>query len=407
MPLTLQVLRSENLVLGFCGLVFPELGSELLNTLKTKPNSLRVSAVCILLTVVVCGLACGRGNLAIPPEDSVTVKNLQESVEPKPAPTQKPEENLPSPTTLGSLLPISDVAERVKPWVASISVETVFQGIFRDFTDQGAGSGIVVRPNGYIVTNAHVVQGARDIKVHVDGQTYDGKVVGIDDVTDLALVKINAEDLPTARFAASSDIKVGEWVISLGNALSLKGGPTLTVGIISALGRTIQTDTGEYFYNLIQTDAAMNDGSSGGPLVNLNGEVVGINQAILRQAMGMAFAVNASEALPVIKSLIEHGRVVRPRIGLDGDDVTPAISARFRLGVLEGVLVTSLAPQGPAHKAGIRLGDVLAKMDGVPTPNVSDWLGLLWAHEVGDEVQIEYVRNGLVKTTMVTLAERE
>ena len=252
--------------------------------------------------------------------------------------------------------PIADVAESVKPWVASISVETVFRGVFTDFTDEGAGSGIVVRPNGYVVTNAHVIAGARDIKVHVDGQTYDGQVVGVDDVTDLALVKINAEDLPAARFASEDKIRVGEWVVSLGNALALKGGPTVTIGIISALGRTIQSETGEHFYNLIQTDAAMNDGSSGGPLVNLEGEVVGINQSILRQAEGMAFAINGADALPVIRSLLEHGRVIRPLIGFNGDDVTPAISARFQLGVLDGVLVTALTPRGPAHEAGIQLG---------------------------------------------------
>ncbi len=302
--------------------------------------------------------------------------------------------------------PIADVAESVKPWVASISVETVFRGVFTDFTDEGAGSGIVVRPNGYVVTNAHVIAGARDIKVHVDGQTYDGQVVGVDDVTDLALVKINAEDLPAARFASEDKIRVGEWVVSLGNALALKGGPTVTIGIISALGRTIQSETGEHFYNLIQTDAAMNDGSSGGPLVNLEGEVVGINQSILRQAEGMAFAINGADALPVIRSLLEHGRVIRPLIGFNGDDVTPAISARFQLGVLDGVLVTALTPRGPAHEAGIQLGDVVTKMDGIPTPDVSTWLDLLWRYDVGDEVNLEYVRNARVDTTTITLTER-
>jgi len=331
--------------------------------------------------------------------------------EPSPPPTPiatavQQDTQAPPVAALASMPPIADIAEAVKPWVASISVETVFQGVFTDFTDEGAGSGIVVRPEGYVVTNYHVVAGARDIKVHVDGQTYDGRVVGLDDVTDLALIKIEASDLAVARFASEDDLRVGEWVVSLGNALSLKGGLTLTVGIISALGRTIQTETGQWFYNLVQTDAAMNDGSSGGPLVNLNGEVVGINQAILRQAAGMAFAVSATDAVPVIESLIEYGRVVRPLIGFDGDDVTPAISSHFQLGVLEGVLVTSLTPRGPAFEAGIRLGDVVTKMDGIPTPDVSTWLDLLWRYEVGDEVNVEYVRNARVDTTTITLAER-
>ena len=291
--------------------------------------------------------------------------------------------------------------------MASIAVESVSRGLLLDITDEGAGSGIVVRPDGFIVTNFHVIQNVDDIQVNLpNGKTYDARVVGRDRITDLAVIKIDAKDLPIATFGDSNTLKAGDWVVALGNALALKGGPTVTLGIVSARGRTIIPERGPTLYDLIQTDAAINEGNSGGPLINLDGEVVGISTATLRRAQGIGFAVSSSVAGPIIDSLIEHGRVVRPLIGLTGADVTPARANQLNLNVTEGIIVTLASANGPAHNSGIRVGDVITKIDGTPTPDMARFLTLLWTYNVGDIVQVEYVSNRQTHVTSVELAER-
>lgn len=291
--------------------------------------------------------------------------------------------------------------------MASIAVESVSRGLLLDITDEGAGSGIVVRPDGFIVTNFHVIQNVDDIQVNLpNGKTYDARVVGRDRITDLAVIKIDAKDLPIATFGDSNTLKAGDWVVALGNALALKGGPTVTLGIVSARGRTIIPERGPTLYDLIQTDAAINEGNSGGPLINLDGEVVGISTATLRRAQGIGFAVSSSVAGPIIDSLIEHGRVVRPLIGLTGADVTPARANQLNLNVTEGIIVTLASTNGPAHNSGIRVGDVITKIDGTPTPDMARFLTLLWTYNVGDIVQVEYVSNRQTHVTSVELAER-
>jgi serine protease Do len=278
--------------------------------------------------------------------------------------------------------------------------------MFFDFTNEGAGSGMVVRPDGYVLTNYHVIQNATEIEVGLPGgQTYKGRVLGWDSLTDLAIVKIDAEGLPTVTFGDSDELKVGDWVIAMGNALSLKGGPTVTLGIVSARGRTIETERGT-LYDLLQTDAAINDGNSGGPLVNLDGEVVGINTAILRDAQGIGFAISSASAGPIIESLIDHGRVVRPLIGLSGMDVNPAVVNSLGLNVKDGIVVTRMSRDGPAALAGIVVGDVIISMDGIPTPDMAAFLTLLWTYDVSDEVVVEYISEGQLLVTTVTLVER-
>ncbi len=198
---------------------------------------------------------------------------------------------------------------------------------------------------------------------------------------------------------------VGDWVVTLGNALALKGGPTVTLGIVSARGRTVSTERGA-LYDMIQTDAAINDGNSGGPLVNLKGEVIGINTAILRQAQGIGFAISSSVAGPIIESLIEHKSVVRPLIGLTGADVTPARANQLNLGVRDGIIVTRLSPNGPAASAGINVGDVITRVNDIPTPDMARFLTLLWTFEVGQVVHVEFISQGEALTTTITLTER-
>ncbi len=379
----------------------------------------RLAIIGLPLFLIIVSLACSSQPVPVPtPEPDPTEAPSAESssqepgssVSPALANSQAPASTiatLPPIAALATLPSIADLVDKVNPAVASISVESVTRGLFFDFNDEGAGSGIIIRPDGYIVTNFHVIQNASEIEVNLpNGKTYTAEVVGRDVITDLAIIKIEAEeDLPAANLVNSDSLKVGDWVVALGNALALKGGPTVTLGIVSARGRTITTDRG-VLYDMIQTDAAINDGNSGGPVVNLNGEVIGISTAIFRQAQGIGFAVSSSVAIPIIDSLIEHGRVVRPLIGLTGADVTPARANRLNLPVDEGIIVTRMSRDGPAFKAGIRVGDVIIKIDGIPTPDMARFLTLLWTYQVDDEMQVEYISNDEFKVALVMLNER-
>lgn len=367
----------------------------------------------IMGAVVAFALACGSPA----PAPSHT---------PTPAPTEVPHTPTPAPTVvleappivsaflgspetsqIGELPSIADLVDSAKEEVASISVESVNRGLFFDFTDEGAGSGIIVSSDGYIVTNYHVIHDVIAVKVDLpNGESYDADIVGWDVVTDLAVLKIEPKSsLPVVEWGNSDSMRVGDWVVALGNALSLKGGPTVTLGIISALGRTVPTERGS-LYHMIQTDAAINKGNSGGPLVSLDGKVIGISTAMLGQAQGIGFAVSSETALPVIASLIEHGEVVRPSMEVSVEDVTPAISNRLGLNVKEGVIITRIAQRGAAFNAGLQVGDVVTDLDGIPTKSVSDFLTLLWSYEVGDSVEVSYLRSNKLFEASVELAER-
>jgi S1-C subfamily serine protease len=302
---------------------------------------------------------------------------------------------------------VSDVVTKVRPTLVSISVVSTNLDIFlRAISKPSAGSGITIDPSGYIVTNFHVIDGAENLTVTLpDGRTFPANVIGVDQLSDLAVIKIEATDLPAASFGDSDKIKIGDWVIAMGNALNLKGGPTVTLGILSAKGRTIDTQSGT-LYDLIQTDAAINDGNSGGPLLDLSGQVIGINSAILRQAQGIGFAISSNTATPIIKSMIEIGQVIRPLIGLNGRDVTPGIANQLGLETTNGIVVSRIFPNGPTDNAGLVLGDVITSIDGKPTDDIGQFLTILWTYLPGNKITIEYIREGLTKTTVVELVER-
>ena len=369
--------------------------------------STAVASTCVLLA-----LACGFSSLA----PAATPTPTPTEVPPTVAPVVPPPQSQTGTSANGyqgspgilQLPSIADLVTSVQPAVVSIFVESVNQGLFFDFTDQGAGSGVIVRSDGYVVTNFHVIHDVVGIKVHLpDGKTYDAEVVGWDIVTDLAVLKIETEDtLPVIDWGDSDDIRVGDWVVAVGNALALKGGPTVTLGIVSARGRTVRTER-EPLYDMIQTDAAINDGNSGGPLVDMDGEVIGISTAVERRAQGIGFAISSETALPIIDSLIEHGRVVRPLMGMNGEDVTAAIANRLDLGVDEGVVITRISRAGPAFNAGLQVGDVIISLDGIPTSDMGGFLTLLWSYEIGDSVQVNYMRDNKQFETSVELIERQ
>lgn len=373
--------------------------------IRARAHARSVLSILATLYLLAAG-ACGNDPV---PEPTPTPLPTYTPVPPTPTQppsseqTSRPEGEVIRNAAPNSLPSFADVVEQIRPWVVSITTERFVRGFFSTFRDEGAGSGFIIRPDGYIVTNEHVVRGAQQLQVHLpDGKTYPATVAGTDIATDIAILKIDAGGLPVATLAVADDIRVGDWVMTLGNALDLRGGPTATLGIVSGIGRTIRTEQGQQFFDLIQTDATINTGNSGGPLVDVNGTVIGINQAVLAEAR-FGFAINAVVAGPIIASLIQDGRVSRPDIGIKGDDVTAAIARSFNLSVTEGVVITAIDIDGPANAAGIRVGDIITKLDDIPTPDLAAFHRRLWTYEPGDEVVIEYVSDNRTRTTTATL----
>ena len=326
-------------------------------------------------------------------------------------PTPTPTATLTASTTPYTALPsITEVVEAVKPAVASVVVGKVGYNIFlQPVPQEAAGSGFIIDEAGYIVTNNHVVRGAETISVTLpDGRSFDASLVGTDPLSDLAVIKIEGQDLPVVSFGDSASLGVGEWVIAIGNALGLPGGPTVTVGVVSAVGRILQESTGVTLYDLVQTDAAINPGNSGGPLVNLKGEVVGINTAKIAavEVSGVGFAVSSNTARGVTEELIARGYVTRPYLGVSMVTVTPTIARNYSLAVDEGALVSTLASGSPADRSGLRVGDVMVAIGDEAVATGDDAVLAIRAHEIGDRVSITYYRGSSRRTTTATLVER-
>lgn len=308
---------------------------------------------------------------------------------------------------LGALPNLRETVAHVSPAVVAVDVNVTSLDFFlRPVEQVAAGSGVIIRPDGYVVTNDHVIAGASSIHVALtDRRVFEARVVGRDSRSDLAVLKIDETDLPYLTFASKDAVDVGDWVLALGNALGLEGGPTVTFGIISALGRTVRTAAGLTLTDLMQTDAAINEGNSGGPLVNLRGDIVGINTTILAEAQGIGFAINSDTVTRFTNDLIEFGRVRRPLIGLQGRTLNPAVAEQFQLKVGSGVLVTGVA-DGPADSAGIKPRDVILRFGGAAVTSWDQFLGLLWARRPGEKVTLEVLRGAENLQIVVTLAER-
>ena len=276
--------------------------------------------------------------------------------------------------------PIVQAAKKVGPAVVGITNKAVARDWFNRQVeiDKGTGSGVIFRSDGYIVTNNHVIEGAKDITVALaDGRTLPATLVGTDPYSDLAVIKVDATDLPTAEFGNSDDIMVGEPAIAIGNPLGLEFQGSVTAGVISALNRTLTI--GDNRLKLLQTDAAINPGNSGGALVNADGQVIGINSAKLAATgvEGIGFAIPINTAKPIIDELINKGHVTYPYLGV---------------GVLD-------------KQAGIRQRDLILKIDGKDTNTVADLRSIIAEHKVGDNITITISRNGQVGDVTATLAE--
>ncbi|MEE8469748.1 MAG: trypsin-like peptidase domain-containing protein [Dehalococcoidia bacterium] len=298
--------------------------------------------------------------------------------------------------------------EKVRPAVVYISVEYVERSFFFETVRTKSGSGVLLSSDGYILTNNHVVEDAENIKVVLpdNDQTFMAQIMGTDPLGDLAVIKIEGQGLPAAEFGDPSRLRIGDWVIALGNALGLvKGGPTVTIGIVGNLERSFEIGEAA-FYDVIQTDAAINPGNSGGPLVDLEGKVVGINTFILSSAQNIGFAINTSTARRIYEELVEYGRVIRPYLGVTLQNVTPDLASELDLFRDRGVLAAFVVDDGPSAQAGLEVNDVIVRLQDQEVTEATKLIKLLWQHEVGDSVKLTYWRGRDELEAWVTLGER-
>jgi serine protease Do len=297
---------------------------------------------------------------------------------------------------------VAELVQRVRPAVVSVYRQIELDIELQVDPPEGAGTGIVIDPNGYILTNAHVVEDARAIEVLLsDDRRISAQVVGSDALSDLAVLKIDAPDLKAAPLGDSSRLLLGERVVAVGNALNLEGGPTVTEGIVSALDRSIETDRG-VVSNLIQTDAAINPGNSGGPLLNLAGEVVGINTAGAGGAQNIGFAIAITPAKSLIEELIRNGRIVHPFLGVEMTDASDVRGSSVR----EGAVITLVVSGSGAGEAGLKPGDVIVEADGQPIIDVGDATRAIRAHKPGERMNLVVVRDGQRIEVSAMLRER-
>ncbi|OKH20938.1 HhoA/HhoB/HtrA family serine endopeptidase [Chroogloeocystis siderophila] len=389
--------------------------SQVNNSLSTtRKTSLaapwRKTASYVSMMLLGAGVAVSGSNLAtrLQPSSSVATSPISPAIA------------APIPTTDPNF--VADVVERVGPAVVRIEasrtvttrVPDVFDDpFFRRFfgsqiprtqqrVQQGTGSGFIISSDGRILTNAHVVDGARNVSVVLnDGRRFTGRVLGTDPVTDVAVIKIDAERLPTLTMGNSDQLRPGEFAIAIGNPLGLDN--TVTTGIISATGRTSnQVGVADKRVQFIQTDAAINPGNSGGPLLNARGEVIGMNTAILRGAQGLGFAIPINTAQRISSQLIAQGRVEHPYVGVQMVAITPELRQEINsdpnngITITEdrGVLIVRVLPNSPAARAGLRAGDVIRRINGQDATTAEVVQRAVENTRVGEQLQLEVRRGG-------------
>jgi serine protease Do len=317
---------------------------------------------------------------------------------------------------------ITAAVARVAPSVVTVQTEVVqrvaadpfdafFGGRSGTQTSAGLGTGFIIRPDGVIVTNAHVVAGATNISVMLrDGTTYPAKTIGTDETNDLAVLKVDAKDLPVAPLGDSDNLLVGEWAIAIGNPYGFMLGnaePSVTAGVISGVGRNLvaRGEGPSAYFDMIQTDASINPGNSGGPLVNADGEVIGVNSSIYSTSggsIGLGFAIPIDRARRVAEDLLTHGRVRRPWIGVQLEQIR---TQNPRDLIVRGAQVAGVAPSSPAEQAGIRPGDLIVRLRDRTIRNRFDWEAALLDLRVGDKVPLTVRRGGRDVAVTVAIAD--
>ena len=359
-------------------------------------------SACLLALVA----ACGAETPVLPP--SATTEVIPESASAQDTTVVgEPATRLPLP--IAATLPsVASVVEAVRPSVVNITTRVEAGSfIFRTFGGTGNGTGVIIHSDGYLVTNYHVVNGATRIVVTMDdGSYFEATVVGVDPATDLAVLLIEGDGpFPALSFAPPDSVRVGDWAIAIGNALGLPGGPSVTLGVVGAIDRSLTTQQ-QSLTDLIQTDAAINEGNSGGPLVDLNGEVIGINTAVVRGAQGMGFSVSSFTVVPVVQSILQYGRVRWPWMGVGISDITAPLALQMDLEDRRGVLIGRVWPDSPAQEAGILSGDILINLDGHQIDSLRTLQRVMREElSVGDEVLAVSLREGQPIELLVKLAE--
>lgn len=298
---------------------------------------------------------------------------------------------------------VMTVADKVGP--AVVRVETRGAG---GNGRGGVGSGVVISPDGLVLTNSHVVNGAREVKLaDTEGRTTEARLLGEDPDTDLALLRaVAARDLPSATLGDSKRLRRGQMVVAIGNPLGFES--TVTAGVISALGRSLRSQTGRLIEDVIQTDAALNPGNSGGPLVSSRGEVVGINTAVIMGAQGICFAVASNTAQFVLSELIRHGRVRRAYIGVSAQTATVPRRHARAAGIENdfGAMIAGTDPEGPAAVAGLMSYDIVVRMDGIAVTGVDDLIRLLNGERIDRKITVDVLRRGQLRSFEVLPTER-
>jgi serine protease Do len=317
---------------------------------------------------------------------------------------------------------IRNVVQQIKPAVVQITNEQYQMDGFTNtpFTvPAGVGSGVIYDDQGHILTNNHVIAGAQQLTVALpDGSTYPATLVGADPYTDLAVLKIDGKNLPVASFGDSSQLQVGDWVVAIGNALALPGGPTVSTGVVSALGRTVQEpgetsdSQGPFLFDVVQTDAPINPGNSGGPLVDLQGKVIGINTLVAGQAepgvqaQGIGFAISIAAAKPIADQLVATGQATHPYVGVQQIPLNPVIASRLGTTTKNGVVVVAVGPGTPAAAAGLRARDIITAIDNTEVTDDSVFAKIIDSHQPGDTIDLTVVRGGQTIHVKATLAKR-
>ena len=361
--------------------------------MNKKKTSLMVAAMLALSAVTFSG--CSAGTAA---DNSAGVESSGQSAQ---------QANADVKLSDARNTPAVRAAKMVGPAVVGITNKAVARDWFNNPVEtQGVGSGVIFREDGYIVTNNHVVSGAKEIIVSLsDGRSLKGKLIGADELTDLAVVKVEASGLPTAKFGDSDQIVVGEPAIAIGNPMGLEFRGSVTSGVISAVNRTL--DISDKLVKLIQTDAAINPGNSGGALVNADGEVIGINSAKLAASgvEGMGFAIPTNTVQSIIDEIMNKGYVARPYLGVSVFDPQTAGRYGYQLNIDKGVYIFQLSLNGPCGKAGLQRGDIILKVNDEEVNSVSDLRAKVASYKVGDTVKVTYDRNGASRNADVVLEE--
>ena len=303
---------------------------------------------------------------------------------------------------------VTKAVAKVSNSVLNIStIKLVRDQLFHVHPIGGIGSGVAVNEKGYIITNHHVIANSEQVDVTtVDGSKHQGVVVGSDPSTDIAVVKVDANNIPLAETGDSDKLEVGQFAIAIGNPFGflLGGGPTVTIGVVSALNRHIKLED-KVYESLIQTDAAINPGNSGGPLLDSNGKVIGINTAVISQAHGIGFAIPINTVKSIISDLINYGHIMKPWLGIIAMDITDNISQYYNLPVKSGVLIVKVVQGGPAQASDLSEGDIILTMDQQKITNLRDLQKIVKSKKIGSNIEILIRRGDFEGVSRVTIAE--